>query len=229
MGMKKNIVISLGGSIMHPDMINTEYIRKFVLFIKAEIKKGNKFIIITGGGSLARKFQKAAGACGTVSDAEKDWLGIQATRMHALLLRSLFGSSVYPEIIVRRGQVRSFGKYKIIIGGGWAPGWSTDFVSVQLAADFKIDMVVNLGKPAYVYTRDNVRFPDAKPLPQLTWNEYFAIIPKKWKPGMHAPIDPIAARLAKKEGMRMAVASGNDIVNIRNIFKGRPFKGTLVQ
>ena len=214
---------------MHPDELNIDYIKKFVAFIKTEIKKGNKFIIITGGGSLARKFQRAAHVCGNVSDTEKDWLGIQATRMHALLFRSLFGSSAYPEIIVRRGQVKSFGKHTVIIGGGWAPGCSTDYVSVRLAADFHITTVVNLGKPAYVYTKDNVRFPDAKPLPRLTWDEYFSIIPKQWKPGMHAPIDPIAARLAKKEGISMAVASGNDIANIRHIFEGRSFKGTLVQ
>lgn len=214
---------------MHPDKLNIGYIKKFVAFIKAEIKKGSRFIIITGGGSLARKFQEAAHVLGNVSDAEKDWLGIQATHMHALLLHSLLGKSAYPKIIARRGQIRSFGKYKVIVGGGWAPGWSTDYVSVQFAADFNINMVVNLGKPAYVYTKDNVRFSDAKPLPELSWDEYFSIIPKKWKPGMHAPIDPIAARLAKKEHIKMVVASGNDIANIRRIFGDGSFKGTLVK
>ena len=49
------IVISLGGSLIVPDEIDYDFLKKFKKTL-LKIEKGNKIIIVTGGGSVARKY-----------------------------------------------------------------------------------------------------------------------------------------------------------------------------
>jgi uridylate kinase len=85
-----------------------------------------------------------------------------------------------------------------------------------------------LGKPDYVYTSNPDKNKFAKPIKKMNWKDYFKLIPKKWTPGMHAPIDPIAAKLAKKEKLPVIIASGKNFKNLKNILNNKNFKGTLI-
>ena len=53
----KTIVISLGGSVIVPKDIDTNFLKKFKQLI---LKFPHRFAIYCGGGSTARKYQKAA-------------------------------------------------------------------------------------------------------------------------------------------------------------------------
>ncbi len=222
-------VMALGGSIICPDEINTIYLKDFYNFIIGEIAADKKFIVVTGGGSLCRKFQKAAGEFVHVSDEDKDWLGIHSTRLNAQLLRTIFIKQAHPVILKERGKITDFDGYSVIVAAGWHPGWSTDFVAVQIAVDFNVDKVLILGKPDFVYNKDNQQFSDAKPFTNLTWSEYLKLIPNDWSPGIHAPVDPIAAQLAQKEGIKAVVADGKNLENLKNILEGKKFKGTIIE
>ena len=224
----KKFVISLGGSIAFPEKINLDFLKNFYLFIKKEIKKGNRFIIVAGGGEITRKYQSAAAKITKVTNEDKDWIGIHATRLNAHLLRTVFKREANPFVFDKRFKIGDFGKYSIIIASGWRPGWSTDYVAVQLAADFKIKLVINLSKADYVYTADFQKYPEAKPIEKISWKEYLKLIPKKWTPGLHVPVDPIAAQLAKKKNLKVIVVSGLDLNNLRNILRGKSFKGTVL-
>ena len=222
-------MIALGGSIVHPDEINVAYLKEFKNFISTETAKGKKFIIVVGGGAPARKFQRAANEVVDVADNDLDWLGIHATRLNAHLLRTIFREEAHPVILDERGRINDFAGHAIIIGAGWQPGWSTDFVAAQAAADFNIKMVLILGKPEFVYNKDNEQFSDAEPIKELSWPEYLKLIPNVWSPGIHAPVDPVAAKLAEKEGLEVIVAGGADLANVKNILEGEKFKGTVIK
>lgn len=224
----KIFVMDLGGSVICPDKIDADYLKSFRDFIIKEIAGGRKFVIIVGGGNPARSYQQAAGEVAQVSEEDKDWLGIHATRLNAHLLRTIFAQQAHPVILKQRNNVTDFGSHSVIIGAGWQPGWSTDFVAVQTAVDFNAKRAIILGKPAYVYDKDNQRFPDAQPLPKLKWDEYLKLIPSEWSPGIHAPVDPIAARLAQKEGIEVIVADGKDLNNLKNILDNNEFNGTVI-
>ncbi len=224
----QTFVIALGGSIFYPDEIDTAYLKEFYDFIVKEIASGKKFIIVTGGGSLCRKFQKAAGQIAEVSDEDKDWLGIHTTRLNAHLLRTIFVKEAQPVILKRRGKVENFDGHSIIIGAAWHPGRSTDFVAVQIAIDFKAGQAIILGKPEYVFDKDNQKFAQAKPIEKISWSDYLKLIPNEWSPGLHAPVDPIAAQLAQKEKLKVIVAGGRDLSNVKNILEGKKFKGTTI-
>jgi uridylate kinase len=227
--MQKDYIIAVGGSIICPDKVNTEYLKALHAFIRGEIRDGKRFILVVGGGAPARTFQKAAAEVVDVPDEDKDWLGIHATRLNAHLLRTVFREEANPVIFEARGKITEFGSYPLIIGAGWRPGWSTDFVTVQIAVDFKNPQAIILGKPEFVYDKDNQAFPDAKPYVKMTWEEYMKLVPAKWSPGIHAPVDPVAAKLAQKEKLRVIVAGGKDLQNVKDILDGKDFRGTTIE
>lgn len=212
---------------MCPNGLDIEFVANFTSFLKKQAKKGEKFITIAGGGNTARKYINAATKLGVKSKTEKDWIGIQATRINAFFLRSVFSKSAHPKVLKDR-RIKSFGKHSIIVGCGFQPGWSTDYDAVEVAKDFKIKRVVLLGKPSYVYDKNPDENKDAKPIEKLSWKEYLKMFPLKWEPGMHLPIDPMASKLAKKEKIEVIVANGADFDNFVNIIEGKEYKGTLV-
>ncbi len=53
-------VISLGGSIIVPDKIDVPFLKKLKTTILSHIKKGNRVVLVCGGGSVCRTYQKAA-------------------------------------------------------------------------------------------------------------------------------------------------------------------------
>jgi uridylate kinase len=223
----KKIVIALGGSIMYPEGIDSRFIREFKLFIEKFTKQGVQFLIVVGGGRVARVYQEAAEDVGTLTDDDKDWLGIHATRMNAHLIRTVFRDIANPVVIDHRGKIKKL-THPVTVSGGWHPGWSTDYVATALAEDFKVPEVVIVGKPDHVYDHDPSKHKNAKPLPELTWEEYRKLIPSKWTPGFHSPVDPIAAELGEKTGVKAIIVNGKDLKNIEALLKGKEFKGTII-
>ena len=223
----KTVVIALGGSIMYPDAIDASFIKDFKSFIEKFTKQGMRFVIVVGGGRVARVYQEAAMAVGSITDEDKDWLGIHATRMNAHLIRTVFRKIANPVVIDSRGRVKKLA-HPVTVGGGWQPGWSTDYVATALAQDFEISEVVIVGKPDFVYDKDPHKFRDAKPLPELSWKEYRKLIPGKWTPGFHSPVDPVAAKLGEKADIKAIIVNGKDLKNIEALLKGKDFKGTLI-
>lgn len=229
MNIEKKFVIALGGSIAFPQEIDIVFLGKFYLFLKKEIQRGNKFIIIIGGGAVARTYQNAASKITKLlSNKDKDWLGIHATRLNAHLLRTIFRKEANPVIFDERFKIKKFGKHSLIIGAGWRPGWSTDFVAVQIAADFKIKQAIILGKPSYVYIADFEKESKARPIEKISWKDYLKLIPSEWIPGLRVPVDPLAAKLAKKENIKVIIANGKDFNNLKKILRGEKFKGTII-
>lgn len=224
----KKFVIALGGSVICPQEINTDFLQKFCLFIKKELQKGKKFIIIAGGGNTARLYQEATLKITKITDKESDWIGIAATKLNALLLKTLLKKDVHPVIFDKRFKIKNFGKFPIIIGSGWQPGWSTDFVAIQIAVDYNVNKAIILGKPDHVYTADPAKDPTAKPIDEMKWPDYQKLIPKKWTPGLHSPVDPIAAKLAAKKNLEVIVANAKDLDNLKNILDGKSFIGTTL-
>ena len=55
-------------------------------------------------------------------------------------------------------------KKKVLIAGGWKPGWSTDFDAVLLAKNLKAELVINMTNVDYVYNKDPKKSKGAKPI-----------------------------------------------------------------
>ncbi len=222
----ETVVISLGGSAVCPESVDTQFVKNFATLIAAFAKKGRKFVLIVGGGRICRTYQKAAEEIAKVPDKDLDWIGIYATRLNAMLVCTAFGKLAVPELIERRGQVRKLTK-PITISGGWFPGNSTDYVTTALAHDFGAKEVINVGKPRFVYDKNPDEYPEARAFREMSWKQYRVQSPKKWTPGFHAPVDPIAARFAEKDKLTMFVV-GTDLKNLAALLKGEEFEGTII-
>ena len=223
----KTVVVALGGSIVYPEGIDIKFLKDFKKFLAPFLKRGVKFVLVTGGGKLSRNFQEAAEQVSRVTDEHKDWIGIHATRLNAHLLRTIFRDVADPVVIDIRGKIKKI-RRPVTIASGWRPGWSTDYVAMRIAADFGVGEAIIAGKPAHVYSKDNTRHADAVPFHELSWREYRKLIPATWKPGLHAPVDPIGAALGAREGVRAIIIDGRNLRNFAALLNGEEFKGTII-
>ncbi len=228
---KERIIISLGGSLLVPESIDTVFVSNFKRFIVDHIKAGYRFILVTGGGKTCRRYIEAAASVTDITDEDKDWLGIHTTRLNAHLVRTIFREYAHPRINTNPHDLEDFYSVEepIMVAAGWRPGFSTDFDAVVLGKYLDARRIINLSNIERVYDKDPKHHADARAYDQLTWREFRAIIGDEWSPGMNVPFDPIAAKLAEEEGMEVAVMNGGDLDNVTSYIAGRSFVGTLIK
>lgn len=226
--MTEFIIVSLGGSIIVPDRIDTVFLRNFRNFILRQARKGRRFIIICGGGKTARNYISAASEIRKIGAADLDWIGIHATRLNAQLLRAVFKDIAFEKIIKDPDRkVRT--ALPLILAAGWKPGVSTDYDAVVLARTYGSKVILNLTDVDYVYDKNPKKYPDARPLRELSWKFFRKIVGSRWSPGLSAPFDPVAARLAEKLRLRVVILNGRNIANIERFLDEKPFIGTTIK
>jgi len=225
--MKETIIISLGGSLIVPEEIDVEFISKFVSLIKKYVSKGFKFVIITGGGKICRRYNDAIEKIVTPKEDDLDWLGIATTRLNAELVRISFGDLAFNKIIMDPDLIPKTDK-SIMLGAGWKPGNSSDLAAVHCAISVGAKKVINLSNTDYVYDFDPKINPNAKKIEQISWKEYRKLIPKEWNPGLNSPFDPVASEMAQKEGITVIIMNGKPIDNLAKCLNGEKFLGTII-
>ncbi len=231
-------VIHLGGSIVVPHIsdeggMNIPFLKKFRIFLQKELKRGRRFFIVIGGGKTARAYQKSVSKVVRIKDYDLDWLGIHATRLNAHFLRTIFEKEAYPVVIdhdpeQEEVQMLKDSNEKLFFASGWKPGWSTDYIAVELARKFGAQEVIIAKDTPFVYDKDPGKYSNAKPIEALSWEEYKKLIPKKWSPGLSSPVDPVATRLAMKEKIVAKILRGADLKNFQKAIEGKPFVGTVI-
>jgi uridylate kinase len=227
----KMIIISLGGSLIVPEEIDCAFVKDFKQVIEEKITEGYRFIIITGGGKICRKYQQAASEITDIDNEDKDWLGIHATRMNAHFMRTIFRKHAHPTITKNPYDLEGFLKAKepILIASGYRPGNSTDYIAVLLARQFGSKKIANLSNIDYVCDKDPRTNPDAKQIKNVSWPEFQSIVGDKWDPGANVPFDPIASKMAAQEGMEVVIMNGKNIENFKKYLNGEDFKGTVIR
>lgn len=221
------IIISLGGSLIVPNKIDTNFLKKFKSLILEQVKKGKTFILICGGGSTSRSYQRAASKLSPLTRDDLDWIGIHTTRLNAHLLRTIFRKEAHPTII-KNPNKKIPTKKPILIAAGWKPGFSTDYDAVLLAKTYHAQTILNLTNIDYVYDKDPKKHRDAKPLKNIQWKEFIRIVGKKWNPGLNTPFDPVASPLAKTLKLKVIILNGKNTKNLEYALDNKPFKGTAI-
>ena len=216
MKMNDFLVISVGGSIVVPDEIDTAFLHSFRSLLLREVKKGRRFVLIVGGGKTARRYQSAIHAFPNVTKQDEDELGIATIYSNAHLLHLVF-----------KGYERS-----VIINpdlSSWKSGASSDFRSVKIAKKYKAKTLINLTNTDGVYERDPRKYKEAKRFDTLSWKSFRALLPKKWRPGLSLPFDPIAAREAERIGLEVFILNGKKIKEFEKAIAGKSFLGTTIK
>ncbi len=229
MKKQKSFIISLGGSLIVPETgIDYLFLKKFRKLILEQIKKGQKFFIVAGGGATARNYINAADKIKKVADDDRDWLGIHSTRLNAHLIRTIFRDVAHPEII-KNPTIIMPSKKKVVVGGGWKPGWSTDYVTTIIAQEYEIKKIINLSNIDYAYDKDPKKYDDAKKIKEITWKDFRKIVGSKWSPGLNMPFDPIASRKADELNLEVVIMNGKKIANLKKYLNNEKYFGTTIQ
>lgn len=223
------IVLSVGGSLIVPDGIDTDFLKRFRELILRKVSEGYGFYIITGGGKLARRYQDAGRVVrgGDLTAHDADWLGIHSTRLNAHLLRTIFLEEAQDRIEKDPTRLKSV-KMPVLIGAGWKPGRSTDYCAVMAAKKLGAKKLVNLSNIDFVYDDDPNKNPEAKKIERASWKEFRALIPAEWDPGLSSPFDPVAAKEAEKSKLEVAVMNGARLEELERYIDSAPFLGTVI-
>lgn len=229
MTSRPTFVLSLGGSVVAPKGgMDVAFLKGFRELILKNVSRGWRFLIVVGGGATARTYQDAARAIDHLTREDLDWLGIHATRLNGHLLRSLLREVAHPAVIKDPTRAPRTWVKPVMVGAGWKPGWSTDYVAVRLAKRLGTDFIVNLSNVDYLYSEDPKRNPKAEPITQIGWKEFRAMVGDEWDPGMNAPFDPVASKLAAASKMKVAIVNGTDLKNLDALLSGKRFTGTMI-
>ncbi len=224
---RERVVVSVGGSLIVPDGIDTDFLSRFKKLILEKIDTGLSFSIIAGGGKVCRRYQDAANTVTPLSHTDLDWIGIHATRLNAQLLRNIFVGHAHPEVI-HNPTVDIHADEPVIIAAGWQPGCSTDYDAVLIAKNLGATRLVNLSNIDYVYDSDPKKNPEAKKIEKISWADFRKLIPAEWDPGLSSPFDPVAAKEAEALGLEVAIINGSKLEEFSNYLDNKPFVGTVI-
>ncbi|MCX6718170.1 MAG: UMP kinase [Candidatus Staskawiczbacteria bacterium] len=230
---KETIIISLGGSLVVPDNIDLGFLKSFKHTLQKYIGNGPstgsgfKFFIIVGGGKVARNYQNALLEFGGQSK-DRDWIGINITRLNAEVIKQMFVGNAYPKVITDP-NIKVKTNKDVIVGAGWKPGWSTDYDAVLIAKNHNVKTIINLSNIDYVYDKDPNQFPDAKALKEIDWKSFERIVGDKWNPGLSMPFDPRASKLASKLKLKVVIINGKNLDRLEDCLNNKPFVGTIIQ
>lgn len=225
------IVISVGGAlIVTHGNVKVEFLSEFNKLIRQHVMVGKRFMLIAGGGGVCREYRDAGKAIiHNMHDDDLDWLGIHATRLNGHLLRTIFKDIAHHRMIENYAHKLENWTEPIVIGAGWKPGHSSDYCATYLAREYGAKTLINLSNVDYVYDKDPKVDPSAIPLKDIAWSQMEEMLGTKWIPGLNAPFDPIACKLAKEHGLAVVVANGRHLINLENILSGKSFKGTVIR
>ncbi|MEM0465589.1 MAG: UMP kinase [Candidatus Pacearchaeota archaeon] len=228
--MRKIIVISLGGSLIVPEKISIDFLKEFRKVILKNIKK-YKFIIVCGGGKIARNYINALD--NSIRKNKKYFeclIGISVTRLNARFMTYFFetdekyGMPHEIKDIEERIRERNF----VFCGGmRYEKDETSDSTSAKLARHFKTEFI-NITNVQGLYDKDPKKFKDAKFIPEINHKDFYKIAKKiKFKPGQHFVLDKKAARIIKKYNIKTYII-GPDVKNLDNLLNNKHFIGTII-
>ncbi len=192
----KTVVISLGGSRIIPNEVDDEFLKKFKEIITKH--KETKFVVVTGGGTTARKYINAYKKMHK-NFYKQSKIGIAVTRFHALFMMEYFGksaNSVHPTTLkkvknlLRKNHVVFTGPLHLT-----KRKQTTDANSAQIASYLKCPFI-NITNIKGIYTDDPKKNPKAKFIKQMSWEGFNKIAKKiKFSAGQHFVLDQRASQI----------------------------------
>ncbi len=226
---KKVIVLSLGGSLIIPDDVNLNYLQKFRQIILRNTNK-YKFIIVCGGGSIARKYIFALEKAG-LNEEFQSFSGISATRMNARFMSYLFKINPHKGIPHTLKTVRKYIRKQDVVFCGaleYNPKQTSDSTAVEIAKYFKA-IFINLTNVAGLYNKNPFEHKDAKFISEISWKEFYNKFGKgKFKPGQHFVLDQTASRQIFEHKIPTYIL-GKNLSEFEKLLKNKKFKGTTIE
>lgn len=227
--MKKVIVLSLGGSLIIPDKVNYNYLKDFKKIVKRNSKK-YKFVIVCGGGGLARNYIDALEKSGADNKLQS-LSGISATRTNARFMNYFFNINPEKGIPHKIKHVKNYLKKLDVIFCGaleYKPHQTSDSTAAEIAKKLKTNFI-NLTNIKGLFSDNPLTNKKAKFISKISWKLFEKMANKsKFKPGQHFVLDQTAARIIRKNKISTYII-GKNIKQLDNLLKGKKFIGTTIE
>jgi uridylate kinase len=227
--MKEVKVISLGGSLIVPEKIDIRFLKEFKKII-IKNKSKYKFIIVCGGGTVARKYISALKELG-LNEKFQDFSGISVTRVNARFMSYLFGFNPEKGIPHKLKDIEnSIKKQDLIFCGAleYKPRETSDSTAVEIAKYFHTDFI-NLTNVNGLHDKNPKEYKDAKFIPKISWLGLYKMATQKdFKPGQHFVIDQTASEMIMKNKITSYIL-GKNLKQLDNLLNGKKFLGTIVK
>jgi uridylate kinase len=227
---KRVIVVSLGGSqIIKDNEINFDFLKKFREIVLKNQKK-YKFVIVCGGGSVARMYIDTLKKNNS-GVLFQSFAGISVTRTNARFMSYLFNHDPKKGIPHTMIEVKNRLEKKDIIFCGaleYRPNETSDTTSARIASELKAEFI-NITNVDGLYDKNPKEYKNAKLIKNISWNDFFKIARKiPFKPGQHFVLDQKSSKIIKDGKIKTCII-GNDLTNFEKFLENKEFIGTIIQ
>ena len=213
------IVLKIGGFAFSTEGRIDPLISEYIGLLKQLVSE-HQFVIVTGGGSVARSYIRIARAM-QVPESLCDQLGILVTRLNARLVVDGLSDQAFPEIPTTVAElIRFFASGKLVAMGGLQPGHSTNAVAAIAAETIKANLFLNATDVDGVYTADPNRNPTAERLEEVHVNRLSEIlVNSEISAGGYDLMDPIALRIIQRSRIPTVILDGRNIANVKTAIR----------
>jgi uridylate kinase len=227
---KKVIVLSLGGSLIVPNKVNTPFLEQFKKILLKNLKK-YRFIVVCGGGNPARVYIRGLEDQKLLKKQYfQSLLGISITRTNARFMTYFFGKNANQGIPHEIKEVHnSIKKNKIVFCGAlrYEKNETSDTVAATLARSFNT-IFINLTNIQGLYDKNPKTHRSAKFIPEISFKDFYKIAKKiSFTPGQHFVLDQKSAKIIKKYRIKTYIL-GPDLKNLDNLLNKKHFIGTII-
>lgn len=225
--MKNVWVISLGGSRIVPDDVDDKFLLRFKKLLDSH--RSQKFVVVTGGGSTARKYISALKKLGKKTRAQS-MEGIAVTRLHAGFMMRFFGEEANEDLPLNIKKVKNLlRKNRIVFCGAlrYRKKNTSDGTAAKIASRLKCPFI-NLTNIKGLYTSNPKTNKKAKFIGKISWKKFMEIAKKiKYEAGQHFVLDQIAAKTIQKKKIVTYIVGS--LWAIDKILKKKKFVGTVIR
>jgi uridylate kinase len=223
---KKILVIKLSGSVFN--FKTTSKSLKEYAQVLLDIQTKVQPVVVSGGGIIARHYVNLARSLGS-DESSLDEMGIEISRLNAMLLSAALGDSVYPVIPSNLEEISiACQSGKIVVSGGLHPGQSTNATAALICEKIKADRFLNATDVDGIYDSDPKKNAKAKMFKEITIKKCLDLLNNEsTQAGNYELMDIVAMKVIERSKIPTYVIKSDPKV-IRNLIMKNRQTGTKI-
>ena len=223
---KKILVIKLSGSVFN--FKTTSRSLKEYAQVLLDIQTKVQPVVVSGGGIIARHYVNLARSLGS-DESSLDEMGIEISRLNAMLLSAALGDSAYPVIPSNLEEISiACQSGKIIVSGGLHPGQSTNATAALICEKIKADRFLNATDVDGIYDSDPKKNKKAKMFKEITIKKCLDLLNNEsTQAGNYELMDIVAMKVIERSKIPTYVIKSDPKI-IRNLIMKNRQNGTKI-
>jgi uridylate kinase len=223
----RRVVVKLTGKLFD-DRSRAGVLREIAGVISRKASEGFRLAVVVGGGRRAREYIELGRELG-LAEGVLDMVGIEVSRVNALLLASLVGGVAHLPVPRSVEEfLRAWSTGRVVVLGGLQPGQSTNAVAAVVAELVGADLLVNATDVAGIYDSNPKENPNARLLKEVRAEVLEGMLRSEELAGLYELFDRVAMNIVKRSRIPLVFLSAYDVESLERAIEGGEFTGTRV-